>query len=101
VLKIGDSHRLKQLTARIPEFIKPLTAPRLLDRLQQLCEAASIAKVVGLHSCRIGGATAAANGHVEDRLFQQHGRWRSTEAMRGYVRPSLVDLLSVSRGLGL
>ena len=28
----------------------------------------------GLHSFRAGGATAAANAGVEDRLFKRHGR---------------------------
>ena len=29
----------------------------------------------GLHSLRSGGATAAANAGVPDRLFKCHGRW--------------------------
>ena len=35
------------------------------------------AKLFGLHSLRSGGATAAANAGVNDRLFKRHGRWRS------------------------
>jgi hypothetical protein len=31
----------------------------------------------GLHSLRSGGATAAANYGIKDRLFKRHGRWRS------------------------
>ena len=31
----------------------------------------------GLHSLRVGGASAAANAGVADRLFKRHGRWRS------------------------
>ena len=30
----------------------------------------------GLHSLRSGGATAAANNGVPDRLFKRHGRWK-------------------------
>jgi len=35
----------------------------------------------GLHSFRAGGASAAAKAGVPDRLFKQHGRWKSD----GYV----------------
>ncbi|KAL9982315.1 hypothetical protein ACROYT_G004343 [Oculina patagonica] len=31
----------------------------------------------GLHSLRAGGASAAANAHITDRLFKRHGRWKS------------------------
>ena len=40
----------------------------------------------GLHSLRSGGATAAANAGVNDRLFKRHGRWRSDKAKGGYVK---------------
>ena len=35
---------------------------------------------IGTHSLRSGGATAAANGGVPDRLFKRHGRWASESA---------------------
>ena len=34
----------------------------------------------GLHSLRAGGASAAANAQVTDRLFKRHGRWKSDKA---------------------
>ena len=34
-------------------------------------------KKFGLHSLRSGGASAAANLGVNDRLFKKHGRWKS------------------------
>ena len=55
----------------------------------------------GLHSLRAGGATAAANAGVSDRLFKKHGRWRSENAKDGYVEDSLDSQLSVSRKMGL
>ena len=55
----------------------------------------------GLHSLRAGGATAAANAHVPDRLFRRHGRWKTEVAKDGYVEDSLEDMLSVSNSLGL
>ena len=55
----------------------------------------------GLHSLRSGGASAAANHGVPDRLFKKHGRWRSENAKNGYVRDELKERLSVSQSLGL
>ena len=55
----------------------------------------------GLRSLRSGGATAAANFGIHDRLFQKHGRWRSEKVKNGYVHENLQALLSVSKNLGL
>ena len=55
----------------------------------------------GLHSLRAGGATAAANNGVPDRLFKRHGRWQSETAKDGYVEDSLKARLSVTDSLGL
>ena len=49
----------------------------------------------GPHSLRRGGATASAN----DRLFKQHGRWKSYTAKDGYVKDDIEALLSVSKSL--
>ncbi|CAH3184252.1 unnamed protein product, partial [Porites lobata] len=53
------------------------------------------------HSLRAGGASAAANAGVPDRLFQRHGRWRSVSAKNGYVDDSLGSRLSVSKMLDI
>ena len=55
----------------------------------------------GLHGLRAGGASAAANHRVPDRLFKRHGRWRSENAKDGYVRDELNERLKVSQSLGL
>ena len=55
----------------------------------------------GLHSLRAGGASAAANAGVPDRLFKKHGRWKSENAKDGYIEDSLDSRLSVSRQMGL
>ena len=59
------------------------------------------ARQYGLHSLRSGGATAAANAGVPDRLFKRHGRWRSETAKDGYVKDSMSALMSVSESLEL
>ena len=55
----------------------------------------------GVHSFRSGGATAAANAGVPDRMFKRHGRWKSESAKDGYVKDSLKSRLQVSKSLGL
>ena len=45
--------------------------------------------VVGTHSLRSGGATAAANAGVPNRLFKLHGRWASESAKDEYGQDSL------------
>lgn len=58
-------------------------------------------KSFGLHSLRAGGASAAANANISDRLFKRHGRWKSEKAKDGYVKDNVESLLSVSRSLGI
>ena len=55
----------------------------------------------GLHSLRAGGASAAAQAGVLDRLFKQHGRWNSESAKDGYVEDSKENRLSVSKNIGI
>ena len=58
-------------------------------------------KDFGLHSLRSGGASAAANHGVKDRLFKRHGRWKTESVKDGYVKDDLNKLLSVTSNLGL
>jgi integrase len=51
------------------------------------------------HSMRAGGASAAANAGVNDRLFQRHGRWASVSAKDGYIKDSIQQKLSVTRAI--
>ena len=69
--------------------------------LEKLSAVGLDAKKYGFHSLRAGGATAAANAGVPDRLFKRHGRWRSENAKDGYVKDSLKNRLSVSKNIGL
>ena len=55
----------------------------------------------GLHSFRAGGATAAAQNNISDRLFKVHGRLKSDKAKDGYVLDDLQKHLSVSQNLGV
>ena len=55
----------------------------------------------GIHSLRAGGASAATNAQVTDRLFKTHGRWKSDKAKDGYIKDNILSLLSVSLSLGI
>ena len=52
---------------------------------------------LGLHSLRAGGASAAAENHVSDRLISKHGRWSSEKARDGYIQDSVENRLWVSK----
>ena len=60
-----------------------------------------IKKNFGLHSLRSGGATAAANNGISDRLFKRHGRWRLEKVKDSYVKDNIDALISVTLGLDL
>ncbi|KAJ8309298.1 hypothetical protein KUTeg_014172 [Tegillarca granosa] len=54
-----------------------------------------------LHSLRSGGASAAANNQVPDRLIKAHGRWVTDIAKDGYIKDDLPNKILVSLNLGL
>ena len=49
----------------------------------------------------MGGATAAANNGISDRLFKRHGRWRTDKAKDGYVEDSIDHRMEVTKQIGL
>ena len=98
-LKFFRTLRSKALyTLRITGISYTRAREVVLDAFSQL---GFPAKLFGLHSLRSGGATAAANAGVNDRLFKRHGRWRSDRAKDGYVKDNFEALLSVSQSLEL
>jgi hypothetical protein len=55
----------------------------------------------GTHSGCRGGATRAANVDIPDRVFKEHGHWKSVGVKDGYVVNSPQARLSVMSNLGL
>ena len=55
----------------------------------------------GLHSLRSGGASAAANNGVSDRMISKHGRWKSEKGRNTYIKDNLEKRLEVTQSLGL
>lgn len=93
--------KLHKVTSSIRDPIPPLGYDSYRRSIKQLAAAAGIREHILPHSARIGGATAAANLGVPDRLFKAHGRWRSEHAKDGYIRSDLAAKCFVSLGLGL
>ena len=58
-------------------------------------------RLYGLHSLRIGGATAAANNDLPDRVIKKHGRWKSENAKDFYCREDIQHQLLVTLNIGL
>ena len=89
--KTRDSYRLRSLSySRVRELV-----------LEKLIALGLAKRKFGLHSLRSGGASAAAQAGVPDRLFKYHGRWRTETAKDGYVQDKLDERLAVSRSIGL
>ena len=91
--KIGKGYKLRDMN-------QPLSYTRVRELVQDALRplVGDVSKF-GVHSFRAGGATAAAQAGVPDRLFKRHGRWKGEKAKDGYVKDNLSDLLSVSKAL--
>ena len=82
-MKSQDKHILKPCK---------LSYTRCLDLFKEALRSVGLdPKNFGLHSLRAGGASAAANIGVPDRLFKKHGRWRSETAKDGYIYLDKLD----------
>lgn len=79
----------------------PLSYSRVRELVKEAFEGFIDTKIIGTHSLRAGGATAAANAGVPDRIFKRHGRWLSDRAKDGYIKDDIQKRLSVSRSLGI
>ena len=58
-------------------------------------------KLYGLHSLRIGGASAAANNDLPDRVIKKHGRWKSENVKDTYCREDIQHQLLVTLNIGI
>ena len=55
-------------------------------------------KLYGSHSCRKGGATAAASKKICKRVLKRHGNWRS-DAVDIYIHDDVDELLTCSEAI--
>ena len=81
---------------------KPISYTTIKDVLKDELQAIGLdPKRYGTHSLRAGGATAAANQEVPDRLFKIHRRWRSDDSKDRYIKDSIDRRLHITLNLGL
>ena len=86
---------------RLVEHNKPMLYGRAREDLLFYAKRLKLSNNLAWHSFRRGGATAAANNGVPDRLLKKHGRWASDGAKNRYVDEDLRSKLIVSSKLGL
>ena len=67
---------LAEISAPFSDPIKPLSYSTFRESILCLSLSASITKHIGLHSARIGGASAAAENNIDSRLVCGLGRWK-------------------------
>ena len=58
-------------------------------------------KLYGLHSLRIGEASAAANNNVPDPVIKKHGMWKSEKAKGTYCRKEIQHQLLVTLNIAI
>ena len=87
-------------------ILRPGNAPMSYSRvrellLQKLATIGLDATQFGTHSLRAGGATAAVNMDISERLFLIHGRWKCASSRDRYVKDDVSRRLRVTLNLGL
>ena len=68
--------------------------------MRPLCKNLS-SESYGLHSLRSGGASAAINNGVSERLVGKHGRWKSGYSRDRYLKDDKKGRLSVTKAINL
>ena len=81
--------------------VRGLSYTRARETVKEAFKDITDVSKIGVHSLRAGGATAAANAGIQDRMFKRHGRWVSENAKDGYVKDNLNSRLLVSQALGI
>ncbi|XP_033746544.1 uncharacterized protein LOC117331775 [Pecten maximus] len=95
VTKQGEKYVLRKAN-------KPMSYSRFREHFKEVfSDFVADIKCYGLHSLRAGGASAAANCGIPDRMFKRHGRWKSETAKDGYIKDNFDERLSVSQHLNL
>jgi site-specific recombinase XerD len=102
--KIDLSEELPLFRSLLPSKdskVRGLSCARARELVKEAFKDIVDVSKIGVHSLRSGGATAAANAGVQDRMFKRHGRWVSESAKDGYVKDNLDSRLLVSQSLGI
>ena len=93
LIKIKKGHKI--------HLFEGISYTRAREIFKEKMEEAEIKGNFGLHSLRSGGASAAAQNNVNERLISKHGRWASDRARNSYIKDSIEYRLTISRKLGI
>ena len=96
-----DSPLFRSLRRSKDSRVRGITYTRAREIVKEAFQGFTDVSKIAVHSLRSGGATAAANAGVKDRMFKHHVRWVSENAKDGYVKDNLDSTLSVSQSLGI
>ena len=92
---------VKNKTTHASEKDIPMTYSSIRDVVKKKATQLGLdAKRFGTHSMRAGGATAAANSAVPDRILQKHGRWATASSKDRYVKDSHEQRMQITQMLG-
>ena len=81
-----DSPLFRSLWRSKDSQVRGITYTRAREIVKEALQGFTDVSKIAVHSLRSGGATAAANAGVKDRMLQRHGRWVSENAKDGYVK---------------
>jgi len=102
-----DVYIFRNLTKSKDHFIfckdnKPLSYTRMRELfIEAFSSFLSNIRSFGQHSLRSGGATAACNFGISDKMSRRQGWWKSEIAKDGCIKDSFSDRILVSLNLGL
>jgi hypothetical protein len=101
VKNVMGTQQLQKVTGSVAQPIASLSYARLQERCKIMCKAVGITKCIGLHSFRIGAASAAADKGASVELVKKFGAWKSDSMPQLYSKATVRAMVNVSRSLGL
>ena len=93
MIKVKGGHKVKGS--------HPILYTTALDSLRKYLPDTVEPMSIATHSMRSGGATAAANKDVSDRLISKHSRWSTKGSRDRYIKDSKTKRFDTSKNLGL
>ena len=76
---------------------RPMTYSNTRDEFKNLVKKSGLTqKKLKLHGLRSGGASAAANVGVPDRIIQKQGRWKTVSVKNDYIKENISKFSSIT-----
>ena len=88
---------VKDQDVRLKPTNRPMTYSNTRDEFKNLVKKAGLTqKKLKLHGLRSGGASAAANVGVPDRIIQKQGRWKTVSVKNDYIKENISKFSSIT-----